>query len=285
MSDRGLSREVADLRERIGPALCADPAPCRINATTETVLLPGGAEERHGTPPPPLCASCPQHEEWRRPVRWVEIVKDCRSLHHGEADEVAASAATLRDSGMDRGLVGPAYPTDDRGADSGARAGARGRFARQLAGRPPGKAGPRRARTGTTTPAWGRRRGNPDGPLGVRTMTTKIPRGPRERLLSRPLRSCGASAPTAGVVPCPSAASSLCTGPPYVAPSDARIALWGFTPALGGVRYFPRGRGRYIGRQADDWTPRYHGRGGGSAGHQRRGRAGPHKARHHRVRA
>jgi hypothetical protein len=106
VSDRGLSREVAALRERIGPVLCADPAPCRINATTETVLLPGGAEERHGTPPPPLCASCPQHEERRRPVRWVEIVKDCRSLHHGEADEVAASAATLRDSGTNRGLVG-----------------------------------------------------------------------------------------------------------------------------------------------------------------------------------
>ncbi len=183
------------------------------------------------------------------------------------------------------GARGAAYPTDDTAADSGARAGARGRFARQLAGRPPGKAGPRRARTGTTTPAWGRRRGNPDGPLGVRTMTTKIPRGPRERLLSRLLRSCGASAPTAGVVPCPSAASSLCTGPPYVAPSDARIALRDFTVALGGVRYFPRGRGRYIGRQADDWTPRYHGQGGGGAGYQRRGRAGPHKARHHRARA
>jgi hypothetical protein len=110
VSERGLSREVADLRERIGPALCADPAPCRINATTETVLLPGGAEERRGTPPPPLCASCPRHEEQRCPVRWVEIVKDRRSLRHGEADEVAASAATLRESGTDRGLVGRRTP-------------------------------------------------------------------------------------------------------------------------------------------------------------------------------
>jgi hypothetical protein len=118
VSDRGLSREVAALRERIGPVLCADPAPCRINATTETVLLPGGAEERHGTPPPPLCASCPQHEERRRPVRWVEIVKDCRSLHHGEADEVAASAATLRDSGTNRGLGGRRTPPTTEGPTS-----------------------------------------------------------------------------------------------------------------------------------------------------------------------
>jgi hypothetical protein len=110
VSERRLSREVAGLRERIGPVLCADPAPCRINATTETVLLPGGAEERHGTPPPPLCASCPRHEERHWPVRWVEDVKDCRNLHPGEADEVAASAATLRESGTDQGLVGQRTP-------------------------------------------------------------------------------------------------------------------------------------------------------------------------------
>lgn len=81
------------LRRRIGPARCAEQPCAKAPARTERVLLPGGTEQAVGAPPPPLCSSCPTWEASRRPIRWVEVVRDLRNRHGGH--EGAMSAATL----------------------------------------------------------------------------------------------------------------------------------------------------------------------------------------------
>jgi len=86
----GVGARLNRVRERMGPSTCANPAPCRIIVTTELAVYPD-CEERLGAPPPPLCATCPEHESSRPHVRWVEVRKDYRK---GRA-EAAASAATL----------------------------------------------------------------------------------------------------------------------------------------------------------------------------------------------
>ena len=100
MSERGLGRELADLRRCIGPALCAHPAPCRIIVNTELVLHPDGTEEAVGEEPPPLCASCPNRETGRLRVRWVQVVRDLRNR---DGREAAPSAARIAHNGHDDG--------------------------------------------------------------------------------------------------------------------------------------------------------------------------------------
>ena len=82
MSERGLGRELEDLRRRIGPALCASPAPCAIVTSSEVRLLMDGHEVRSGAEPRPLCEGCPNRET--RAVRHVEVRLDCRDRHGGE---------------------------------------------------------------------------------------------------------------------------------------------------------------------------------------------------------
>ncbi len=79
----GVGDRVNRARERLGPSACANPAPCRIIVTTELAVYPD-CEERLGTPPPPLCATCPEHESSRPRVRWVEVVRDLRNRHGGD---------------------------------------------------------------------------------------------------------------------------------------------------------------------------------------------------------
>jgi hypothetical protein len=121
VSERGLSREVADLRERIGRALCAHPASCRIAVNTELILHPDGTEEAVGEGPPPLCAGCPERESGRLRVRWVQVVRDLRNRHGREA---APSAARIAHNGHDDGpeehgtpltTAAPTAPEPERG--------------------------------------------------------------------------------------------------------------------------------------------------------------------------
>jgi hypothetical protein len=88
------------LRERIGPALCAHLAPCRVMVATELSVYPD-REERSGTPPPPLCVTCPQREDRRRPVRWIEVVKHYCGLRGDEAGEIAPNGAKTPSVGSD----------------------------------------------------------------------------------------------------------------------------------------------------------------------------------------
>ena len=121
MSERGLGRELEDLRRRIGPALCAHPAPCRITVNTELVLHPDGNEEAVGEEPPPLCASCPERESGRLRVRWVQVVRDLRNRHGREAAPSRARMAHYgHDDGPEEGGIpqttaAPTAPEPERG--------------------------------------------------------------------------------------------------------------------------------------------------------------------------
>jgi hypothetical protein len=57
-------------------ALCGKA--CEQTVATELILHPDGTQERVGTPPPPLCASCPEHNATKRRIRHVEIRLDRR---------------------------------------------------------------------------------------------------------------------------------------------------------------------------------------------------------------
>lgn len=96
--------------ERVGPAPCAHPAPCRIAAVrTELVLRPDGTRQAAGAPPPPLCGGCPERESSRPTVRHIEVVRDLRNQHGVSAQE-ATSAATLPSVARDGGEEEPRAP-------------------------------------------------------------------------------------------------------------------------------------------------------------------------------
>jgi hypothetical protein len=105
VSGRGLNREVADLRERIGPALCANPAPCAVATSSEVRVMPEGSEERTGAEPRPLCGGCPNREA--RAVRHVEVRLDHRGRY---GHEQPASATRTAHNGHDRGPEGHGTP-------------------------------------------------------------------------------------------------------------------------------------------------------------------------------
>lgn len=101
MSEHGLGRDLADLRRRIGPALCSLVAPCATVTTNEIHIMLDGREERTGAEIRPLCGPCPERESRRRRIRHVEVVLDYRNAPRGEAGEAAASAATMPDTATD----------------------------------------------------------------------------------------------------------------------------------------------------------------------------------------
>ncbi len=98
MTERRLSREAAQLRERLGPSVCAHPAPCQTATVSEARIMPGGHEVRTGAEPRPLCEGCPNREA--QAVRHVEVRLDYRNRH---GYEVAPSAARTAYSGHEEG--------------------------------------------------------------------------------------------------------------------------------------------------------------------------------------
>lgn len=80
---------------RVGPRLCAHPAPCNMApAWTELILRPDGTRAQVGNPPPELCGTCPDRASSRPRVRHVEVVLDHRN-RHGDHARGATSGATL----------------------------------------------------------------------------------------------------------------------------------------------------------------------------------------------
>jgi hypothetical protein len=100
-------RELERLRGAVGPALCADPAPCAVTTSSEVRIMPDGSEVRTGPEPRPLCEGCPERVNPRRPVLHVEVRLDYRNRFDGP--EVATSAATLPS-------VGPAGTREGHGS-------------------------------------------------------------------------------------------------------------------------------------------------------------------------
>jgi hypothetical protein len=74
-----LSDRLNRLKGDYGPELCEERY-CWRSATTELILHPDGTQERIGSPPPPLCASCPEQSNSRPGVRHIEVVRDYRGL-------------------------------------------------------------------------------------------------------------------------------------------------------------------------------------------------------------
>jgi len=106
MTERGLSREAAQLRERLGPRLCAEgAAPCQTVTTAEVRIMPSGAEERTGAEMRPLCGPCPNRES--RAVLHVEVRLDYRNRH---GYEQPPSAARMPPVGREAGPEGHRAP-------------------------------------------------------------------------------------------------------------------------------------------------------------------------------
>jgi hypothetical protein len=63
-----------------------------ITATTELVLHPDSTQEAIGTPPPELCAACPERSNPQPRIRHVEVVLDRRGRFI-EADSAARIAS------------------------------------------------------------------------------------------------------------------------------------------------------------------------------------------------
>ena len=89
MTERGLRREAAKLRERLGPTVCVHPAPCQTTTRSEVRVMPDGGEVRTGAEPLALCGGCPTREERRPPIRHVEV----RLRHGSHGGEIAARTA------------------------------------------------------------------------------------------------------------------------------------------------------------------------------------------------
>jgi hypothetical protein len=85
---------------RVGPRLCAEgAAPCQTVTTTELRIMPFGAEERSGTPPPPLCEACPDREGHRLRIRHILVVLDYRNRFDGGPEKHGRGIASADVSG------------------------------------------------------------------------------------------------------------------------------------------------------------------------------------------
>ncbi len=86
MDNARLGSEVERLRRAVGPELCEERS-CRRISTVEVVRHPDGTEEPAslGTPPPPLCAACPEHSNPKPRIRYIKVVRA-----HPKTDTVGA---------------------------------------------------------------------------------------------------------------------------------------------------------------------------------------------------
>jgi hypothetical protein len=95
----GIGDRLARAEGRLGPELC-EARPCHVLTTTELIVHADDTEERVGHWPPPLCATCPERDNPRRPIRHIVLVRGLGDQQ--EQPRYADSAATLADGGKGR---------------------------------------------------------------------------------------------------------------------------------------------------------------------------------------
>ena len=72
---------MANLSDDLKQALC--PRPCERVAHTEVEMVDGTLALAKGTPPPPLCDSCPHRDSEAPPIRHVRVLRDAYASDFG----------------------------------------------------------------------------------------------------------------------------------------------------------------------------------------------------------
>ncbi len=81
---------MANLSDDLKQALC--PRPCERTYHTEVEQVGGEEVLVKGTPPPPLCVSCPHRDSEARPINHVTVLRNAYAAPEDEATPEAQPA-------------------------------------------------------------------------------------------------------------------------------------------------------------------------------------------------
>jgi hypothetical protein len=84
---------MANLSDDLKQALC--PRPCERVAHTEVELVGGEEILVKGTPPPPLCDSCPHRDSEARPINHVRVVRNAYASEATDSVETVTNVTVL----------------------------------------------------------------------------------------------------------------------------------------------------------------------------------------------